>query len=93
MKVTTKKWNASEHLDNPKLIYEYLKASFAEGDSRLLMSAIANVAQAKGINETGRKSNIKHEHLYEDLSTNSSPKFDTVKQLIESFGYKLAIVQ
>ena len=33
MKVTTKKWDASEHLDNPKLIYEYLKASFAEGDS------------------------------------------------------------
>jgi len=93
MKVTTKKWDASEHLDNPKLIYEYLKASFAEGDSRLLMTAIANVAKAKGINETARKANIKQDHLYEDLSTNSSPKFDTVKQLIESFGCKLAIVQ
>ena len=79
MKVTKKKWDASEHLNNPQLIYEYLKASFAEGDSRLLMTAIANVAKAKGINETARKANIKQDHLYEDLSTNSSPKFDTFR--------------
>ncbi|KPA19094.1 putative transcriptional regulator [Candidatus Magnetomorum sp. HK-1] len=49
------------------------------------MTAIANVAKAKGINDTARRVNIKHEHLYEDLSTNSSPNFDIVKQLIESF--------
>ena len=37
------------------------------------------VAKAKGINETAQKANIQQDHLYEDLSTNSSPKFDTFR--------------
>ncbi len=40
MKITIKKWDASEHLDSPEMIHEYLKAAFEEGDSELLMIAI-----------------------------------------------------
>jgi len=91
MKITTKKWDASEHLDSPEVIHEYLKAAFAENDSELLMVAIGNVAKAQGMSEIARKTNLSRQNLYKALAPNSSPKFDTVKKVIEALGCKLAI--
>ena len=45
MKVTTRKWDASEYPDSPEMIHEYLKAAFEAGDSELLITAIGNVAK------------------------------------------------
>ena len=91
MKVTTKKWDASEHLDSPEMVHEYLKAAFEEDDSELLMMAIGNIAKAKGMSEIARKSNLSRQNLYKALSSNSSPKFETIKKVIEALGYKLSI--
>jgi probable addiction module antidote protein len=91
MKVTTRKWDASEYLDSPEMIREYLKASFEEGDSEQLLMAIGNVAKAQGMSEIARKSKLSRQNLYKALSEDSSPKFDTVKKVVEALGCKLAI--
>ena len=59
MKITTKKWDASEYLDSPEMIREYLKAACEDGDSRLLITAIGNVAKAQGMTEISRKTNLR----------------------------------
>lgn len=92
MKVTTKKWDASEYLDSPEMIQEYLQAAFAEGDSELLLAAIGNVAKARGMSEIARKTKLSRQNLYKALAPNSSPKFETVKKVIEALGCKLAIM-
>jgi probable addiction module antidote protein len=92
MKVTTKKWDASEYLDSPGMIHEYLNVALEEGDSELLMVAIGNVAKAKGMSEIARKTNLSRQNLYKALSPGSAPKFDTVKKVIEALGCKLAVV-
>lgn len=92
MKVTTRDWDTSEHLDSPEMIHEYLKTVMEEGDSELLLVAIGNVAKAQGMSEIARKTNLSRQNLYKALSPNSSPKFDTVKKVIEALGCKLAIV-
>lgn len=92
VKVTTKKWDPSEHLDSPEMIHAYLKAAFEEGDSELLLVAIGNVAKAQGMSEIARKTNLSRQNLYKALSPDSSPKFDTIKKVIEALGCKLAIV-
>ena len=91
MKVTTKKWDASEYLDSPEMIHEYLKVALEEGDNELLMVAIGNVAKAKGMTEIAKQTNLSRQNLYKALSANSSPKFDTVKKVIEALGCKLSI--
>jgi len=73
------------------MIHEYLKAAFEEGDSELLMVAIGNVAKAKGMSEIAKETNLSRQNLYKALSANSSPKFETVKKVIEALGCKLAI--
>ncbi len=93
MKVTTKKWGTSEHLDSPEMIVEYLKAVIEEGDSELLMRAIGNVAKAKGMTEIANQTNLSRQNLYKALSAKTAPKFDTVKKVIEAFGCKLSIVK
>lgn len=92
MKVTTRKWDASEYLDSPEMIHEYLHAAFAEGNSELLMVAIGNVAKAKGMSEIARKTNLSRQNLYKALTPNSSPKFETIKKVVETLGCKLAVV-
>ncbi|ABW68796.1 addiction module antidote protein [Desulfosudis oleivorans] len=92
MKVTTKKWDASEYLDSPEMIHEYLQAAFAEGDSELLLAAIGNVAKARGMSEIARKTNLSRQNLYKALGPNGAPKFDTVKKVIEALGCKLAVM-
>ena len=92
MKVTTRKWDASEYLDSPEMIHEYLQAAFEEGDTELLLTAIGNVAKAKGMSEIARKTNLSRQNLYKALVPNGSPKFDTVKKVIEALGCKLTVL-
>lgn len=92
MKVTTRDWDTSEYLDSPEMIHEYLKVVMEDGNSELLFEAIGNVAKAQGMSEIARKTNLSRQNLYKALSPNSSPKFDTVKKVIEALGCKLAIV-
>ena len=92
MKVTTKKWDSSEYLDGPEMIHGYLKAAFEQGDEELLIAAIGNVAKAQGMTEIARKTNLSRQNLYKHLAPKSSPKFETVKKVIEALDCKLAIV-
>ncbi len=91
-KITTKKWNASEYLDSPEIIREYLKISFEEGDSEQLMMALGQVARSQGISEIARKTNLSRQNLYKALSEGGSPRFETVKKVVEALGCKLSIV-
>ena len=93
MKVTTRKWDASEYLDSPEMIHEYLKAAFEDGDSEMLLIAIGNVAKAQGMSEIARKTKLSRQNLYKALSPGGAPKFDTVKKVVEAFGCKLALVR
>lgn len=90
--VTTKQWDASEYLDSPEMIREYLKVSFEQGDSEQLIMALGQVAKAQGISDIARKADISRQNLYKVLSGGSSPKFETVKKVVEALGCKLAIV-
>ena len=92
MKVTTRKWDASEYLDSPEMIHEYLKAAFETGDSEMFIVALGNVAKAQGMTEIARKTNLSRQNLYKALSSASAPKFDTVKKVIEACGCKLVVV-
>ena len=93
MKNSTKKWDASEYLDSPEMIREYLNAVFEDGDSELLMVAIGNVAKARGMSDIAQKTNLSRQNLYKAFSSKGLPKFDTVKKVVEALGCRLVIAQ
>jgi len=93
MKITTKKWDASEYLDNPEIIQEYLMAALEDGGTELLISAIGDVAKAKGMTEMAKATHLNRQHLYRALSSNGSPKFDTIVKVLEALDCELSIVK
>lgn len=93
MTVTTKKWDASEYLDNPEIIQEYLMAALEDGGTELLISAIGDVAKAKGMTEIAKATNLNRQHLYRALSANGAPKFDTIVKVLEALDCELSIVK
>ena len=91
MKITTPKWDTSEYLDNPEMIHEYLKAAIEEGDVELLMTALGNVAKARGMTEIAKEASLNRQNLYKSLSPNGSPKFETVMKILRALDLKLTI--
>ncbi|CAN2039480.1 hypothetical protein GMMP15_1290010 [Candidatus Magnetomoraceae bacterium gMMP-15] len=43
------------------------------------------------MSEIAKQTNLSRQNLYKALSAKSSPKFETVKKVIETLGCKLAI--
>ncbi len=93
MKVTTREWDTSEYLDTPEMIHEYLNAAIEEGDVESLITAIGNVAKAKGMTEIAKKTNMNRQNLYKAFSPTGSPKFETVVKVLQAFNFKLTVEQ
>ena len=91
MKITTTKWDASEYLDSPEMIHEYLKAAFESGDSELLMTALGNVAKAKGMSEIARDTGLSRQNLYKALQPGGSPQYETIKKVVEALGCHISL--
>jgi DNA-binding phage protein len=49
MAVETTGWNATDHLDSDAAILAYLEAVFEDGDPALIVAALADIAEARGI--------------------------------------------
>ncbi|MCI5120850.1 MAG: putative addiction module antidote protein [Candidatus Electrothrix sp. AUS4] len=92
MDVTTSKWDASEYLDSPEMMKEYLQIMLEENGVEGFQRALGDIAKAKGMTEIARATKLGRQNLYKALAEGSSPKFDTVKKVVEALGCKIAIV-
>ncbi|HKL00310.1 MAG TPA: addiction module antidote protein [Desulfotignum sp.] len=91
MKITTKKWDASQYLDSPEMIQEYLTAALEEGGPELLTAAIGDVAKAKGMTEIAKATHLNRQHLYRALSAKGSPKFETIVKVLQALDCQITI--
>lgn len=87
-KVKISRFDVSEHLDSEEVIAAYLNAALEEGDSDLLMAAIADVAKARGIAKVAADAGVGRESLHKTLAPGSKPKFETVFKLMRALGVK-----
>ena len=88
-KVKISRFDVSEHLDSEEIIAAYLNAALEEGDSDLLMAAIADVAKARGIAKVAADAGVGRESLYKTLAPGSKPKLETVLKIMHALGVKL----
>ena len=91
MNITTTDWDVSEYLDNPEMRQAYLKEAIESGDQGLLLSAIGDIAKAKGMSDIAKETGLSRQNLYKALSPNSEPKFSTVQKVLQALGCKLSI--
>ncbi|GAB3629874.1 putative addiction module antidote protein [Pandoraea terrae] len=86
------RFDASDYLDSEEMIAEYLNAALEEGDTAVLLSAIADVAKARGMTKVAADAGLGRESLYKALTPGAKPRFDTVMKLMHALGVKLTTV-
>ena len=80
-----------EDLADPAEAAEYLNAALEDGSQEVFLMALKDVANAKGISEISRLTNLNRENLYRILSTRGNPKLTSLNYVLHSMGLRLAV--
>jgi len=89
----TKKFDVINYLKSEKDMEEYLNVVLEEGDYQFLPVALADIARArKAMTVAAKAAGVTRTNLYQSLSENGNPAFETVAKVANSLGYRIAIV-
>lgn len=81
-----KQFDAADYLDNEEVIAEYLNAALEDENPDVFLTAISDVAKARGMSRLAKDSGLGRESLYKALSPGAKPRYDTVLRLLRSLG-------
>jgi probable addiction module antidote protein len=84
-------FDASAYLDNEEVIAEYLTAALEDDDPDVFLSAVGNVAKARGMTQIAQATGLGRESLYKALTPGARPKYDTVLKVLRGLGVRLAV--
>jgi probable addiction module antidote protein len=91
MRVKLTKFDASKYLDNDEVIAEYLTAALEDENPDVFLSAIANVAKARGMTNVAKRTGLGRESLYKALAPGAKPRYETIIKLLRSLGVKIQV--
>ena len=81
----------STYLDNEEAIAEYLTAAAEDTNPDVFLSALGDVAKARGMAQIAKDTGLGRESLYKALKTGAHPRHETVKAVLHALGVKFAI--
>ena len=82
-------FDISEYLTDEDTIAAYLCDIIDEGDSKLLLSAIGDIAKARGMSKIASESGLGRESIYEALNVNAKPRFETIIKVLGALGVSI----
>lgn len=90
-------FEASDFLDSPEAVEEFLIASFEHaaefGDPRIITKALGAVARAKGMTQMAQDAQLSRTALYRALSEEGRPELSTIFKVMQALGLRLAPVR
>ena len=82
----------TDYLDTPDAIQDYLNAALEDGDERLLLLALHNVATVQGgIAQLAQKTGLARETLYRALSADGNPRYSSLVAILDAMGLELSV--
>ena len=85
-------FDIAKYLNSNEVIAEYISQILEDGDLDELLSAIDDIARAKGMTQISKDTGLSRESLYKSFKSGSNPRFDTVIKVLNTFGIKLQAV-
>mgnify|MGYP001613539876 CR=1 FL=1 len=82
-------FDVSEYLNNEATIAAYLSEIIKENDPSLLLSAIGDIAKARGMSQIASESGLGRESLYKALNSDAKPRFDTIIKVLRALGLSI----
>ena len=83
-------FDAVDYLDDEQNIAEYLTAALEDPNPDVFLTAVRDVARARGMTQLAKDSGLGRESLYKALSPGAKPRYDTVLKLVHALGIKLS---
>ncbi|MDR3399344.1 MAG: putative addiction module antidote protein [Pandoraea sp.] len=72
------------------MIAESLDAALDENDAAVFLSAVADVAKAKGMSQVAVAAGLGRESLYKALAPNAQPRLFTILRVMHALGVTLS---
>jgi probable addiction module antidote protein len=91
-KSTYKAFDPAAYLDNDAVIAEYLSAAAEDPNPDVFVTALGDVAKARGMAQIAKASGLGRESLYKALSVGAHPRFETISSVLRALGVKIAVV-
>lgn len=85
-------FDAADYLGSEEARGVYLSAILKQGDTALFLSALGDVARARGMAEIAAKSGLGRESLYKAFAAGRKPQFETVHKVIKALDMNLEFV-
>ncbi len=91
MKPACTPFDISDYLDNEEVIEGYLSAAAESENPDVFISAIGDVAKARGMTEIAKETGLGRESLYKALRLGSHPRFETIRTVLHALGVKIVV--
>ena len=73
------------------MVAKYLTAALEDDNPDVFLTAIGNVAKARGMSAVAERAGLGRESLYKTLAPGAKPRNDTVVKVLHSLGVKLTV--
>ena len=91
--LATRKFEVLDYLKTEEDIAEYLNVILEEGDYKFLPLALADIARArKAMTKAAKAAGVSRTSLYQSLSENGRPSFETIAKVANTLGYRIALL-
>lgn len=86
-------FRATDHIRNEKELALFLQELLADGDARVIPSALRTAADVVGgMAALAEKTGLSRETLYRTLSERGNPRLDTLAAILSAFGLRLSVL-
>jgi probable addiction module antidote protein len=80
-----------KRLQEPGYATEYLNEALKEGSQEIFMTALRDVAKAKGISLIAKEAELNRESMYRMLSKKGNSNLSSLNKLLDTLGLTLTI--
>ena len=81
---------AADYLNDEETIAEYITAALEDSNPDVFLTAVRDVARARGMAQLAKDAGLGRESLYKALTPGAKPRYDTMLKLLHALGVKLS---
>ena len=82
-------FDAADYLDSDEAIAAYLTAALEDESPGMFLTAVKDVARARGMTQLAHDTGLGRESLYKALAPGAKPRYDTVLKVLRALGVSL----
>ncbi len=83
-------FDAADYLDDEETIAEYITAALEDSNPDVFLTAVRDIARARGMTQLAKDTGLGRESLYKALTPGAKPRYDTMLKLLHALGIKLS---